>query len=86
MLRFLKVLAVVLVIGALIAPVPACADTHEADCASDCLCICNCMTFSNCRDHSGEVTEPASHRVVDSESCCLGIFLAADIFRPPALA
>ena len=89
MLRFLKVLAVVLAIGALIAPVAsatACADSHDADCVEDCSCVCNCVSFPDCRENVCKVTAPSSKRIVDSESRCLGILLAADIFRPPALA
>jgi hypothetical protein len=89
MLRFLKVLAVVLVIGAISAPVEsatACADSHEADCCMDCSCICHGMTLSIGRDHTGAVTDSISQQAVVFESDSLGILLAADIFRPPTLA
>ncbi|MFA6174363.1 MAG: hypothetical protein WC701_11875 [Kiritimatiellales bacterium] len=86
MLRFLKVLAVVLAIGALIAPVPACADSHDVDCCMDCSCVCHCVAFSNCRDNASEVMAPVSQQAVVFESGCLGILLVADIFRPPTLA
>jgi hypothetical protein len=89
MLRFLKVLAVVLAIGALIVPAAstlACADSHEADCTMDCSCICHGMTLSIGRDHTGAVTDSISQQAVVFESDSLGILLAADIFRPPTLA
>lgn len=90
MLRFLKVLAVMLAIGALVAPgasVPACADSHDADCCMDCSCVCHCaVSFPDCRESTGNVAVSVARRVVDFESCCMGILLAADIFRPPALA
>ena len=86
MLRFLKVLAVVLAIGVLIAPVPTCADSHDADCVTDCSCICHCVTISNCRENASNVTAPNFRYVADYESRCLGILLADDIFRPPTLA
>ncbi|GEM_PF-2520610 len=86
MLRFLKVLAVVLAIGALIAPVPACADSHDVDCCMDCSCVCHCTAFSSGHENVSESIDPVLQQVVVFEPDCLGILLVADIFRPPTLA
>jgi len=82
----MKVLAVVLVIGVLTAPVPACADSHDADCVTDCSCICHCVTFSSGHENVSESIDPVLQQAVVFEPGYLGILLVADISRPPTLA
>lgn len=82
----MKVLAVVLAIGALIAPISVCADSHDVDPSVDCSCVCHNVPSSNYRENASQVIAPVSQRLVVSESRHLGLLLAADIFRPPTLA
>jgi hypothetical protein len=89
MFRFVKVLAVVLAISALIVPIAsasACTDLHDAGCVTDCSCVCHAVSFPNYRESATNVIAPIVLGAVGFEPCCLGILLAADIFRPPTFA
>jgi hypothetical protein len=86
MLRLLKMLAIVLAVCALIAPISVCADSHDVDPSVDCSCVCHNVPSSNYRENTGQVITPVPQCIVVSEFRHPGLLLAADIFRPPTFA
>jgi hypothetical protein len=86
MLHFLRVIVVVLAVVALVVPIAAasdCDDSHDVACATDCSCVCCCVSGFACHAKATVALAPIAQRAVISDSLGLEILLAADIFRPP---
>jgi hypothetical protein len=86
MFRFVKVLAAVLTIGALIAsaaPASGCNDSHADACVADCSCVCHAAETFGCHENASVTIAQNASRAGLVEPIHLGILLVAGIFRPP---
>jgi hypothetical protein len=86
MFHFLRVIAVVLAVVALIIPVAAasdCDDSHDVVCEADCSCVCCSTPTFGYHENIGVAIASIAQRAVISDFQCPGILLVPDIFRPP---
>jgi len=86
MFHFVKVIAIVFAIVAMVAPIGATSDCHdsiEIACATDCSCVCCSITAFDCHEKASVAISPIARRIVISDPQWSEILLVADVFRPP---
>jgi hypothetical protein len=84
-----KAFVVVLVALAFIAPLAAtmhCEGNSEAECATECACICHSDPASACLEQASGLMAHRSERASSTDMLCLGRLSISDIFRPPIAA
>jgi hypothetical protein len=86
MFRFVTVMAVALAVVALVMPIAAtwaCDAGHEADCATDCSCMCCSIKAFDCHAPASGTSAPIVQFALNPDPQWLELLLVADVFRPP---
>lgn len=84
-----KVLAVVLAMAACVVPLGPtahCEDGHEAECATECDCVCHSAPAFAGIERTLMPTDRRSESAVLADMLPRGRLAIADIFRPPTAA